>query len=382
MLTDALLGGVTYTLHRFPLDQKNRSLQAWDSADELLVEHVETLADAPKHLLIINDGFGALACALNAPNITSLSDSFVSHEATKYNLAANNLVDKTVEFVDSLAHFADTIDLVVIKLPKNNGFLAALLSQLSTHLKPGVPVVLAGKAKDIHTSTLKLIGKSLSEPTTSLACKKSRLIFAATKTLSEGKAIREHLVSWPLENTKFTVFNHANVFSRDSLDIGARFFMNYLPQGKKSLRIVDLGCGNGVIGLTVLSKMPNAQVSFVDESAMAVASAKLNVQENLPDQMAQCEFIQTDCLSGFLPATADLILCNPPFHQAQAITDHIAWQMFLEAKRTLRVGGELRIIGNRHLGYEEKLNRLFDNCKLLGSNKKFVVLSAQKRGQS
>ena len=71
------------------------------------------------------------------------------------------------------------------------------------------------------------------------------------------------------------------------------------------------------------------------------------------------------------------MLCNPPFHQAQAVTDHIAWQMFKQAKQTLN-RRRLRIIGNRHLDYHEKLKRMFGNCKLLGSNKKFVVLSAIK----
>ena len=52
--------------------------------------------------------------------------------------------------------------------------------------------------------------------------------------------------------------------------------------------------------------------------------------------------------------------------------------MFKQAKDTLKEGGELRIIGNRHLDYHDKLNRMFGNCKLLGSNKKFVVLSATK----
>ncbi len=72
------------------------------------------------------------------------------------------------------------------------------------------------------------------------------------------------------------------------------------------------------------------------------------------------------------------MLCNPPFHQQNAVTDHIAWQMFNDAKKVLRPGGELRIVGNRHLDYHEKLKRLFGGSKLLGSNKKFVVLSAKK----
>ena len=52
--------------------------------------------------------------------------------------------------------------------------------------------------------------------------------------------------------------------------------------------------------------------------------------------------------------------------------------MFIDARRVLKIGGELRIIGNRHLDYHGKLERIFGNCKLIGSNSRFVVLSATK----
>jgi 16S rRNA (guanine1207-N2)-methyltransferase len=69
-------------------------------------------------------------------------------------------------------------------------------------------------------------------------------------------------------------------------------------------------------------------------------------------------------------------MCNPPFHQQQAITDHIAWQMFCDAKRVLTNHGRLLVIGNRHLGYHAKLKRLFGNVSVIASNKKFVILQA------
>ena len=48
------------------------------------------------------------------------------------------------------------------------------------------------------------------------------------------------------------------------------------------------------------------------------------------------------------------------------------------AKRCLQYGGELRIVGNRHLDYHHKLKKLFGNCTLIASNQKFVVLRAVK----
>jgi 16S rRNA (guanine1207-N2)-methyltransferase len=53
--------------------------------------------------------------------------------------------------------------------------------------------------------------------------------------------------------------------------------------------------------------------------------------------------------------------------------------MFSEARRALRPGGELWVIGNRHLGYHLKLRRLFGNSELVASDAKFVVLRAVKK---
>ena len=42
-------------------------------------------------------------------------------------------------------------------------------------------------------------------------------------------------------------------------------------------------------------------------------------------------------------------------------------------------GGELWVIGNRHLGYHAKLKHLFGNCEVVASNKKFTLLKALKK---
>ncbi len=376
MITEASLGEKKFELTRFPVDQKNRSLQAWDSADEYLVEYVaEHFPDSSKPL-ILNDAFGALACYFNDKQVTSVSDSFVAQLATRHNLAANGLDENRCRLLDSLASLPDDCDLVLVKLPKNAGYLAHQLAMLSQVLKPGTPVIVGGKTKEVHTSTIKAVERFIGPSSTTLAVKKSRLIVSSFALKPQQSKFP---VKWPLENTDFTIGNHANVFSRDSLDIGARFFINYLPQTGKARRILDLGCGNGVIGLMTLARCPKAKVTFVDESAMAVASARENVARNLPERLDDCLFVQNDCLSGFAPGSQDIVLCNPPFHQLQAVTDHIAWQMFQQAKDVLVPGGELRIIGNRHLDYHEKLKRLFGGYKLIGSNKKFVVLGATKR---
>ncbi|CSB84036.1 Putative ribosomal RNA small subunit methyltransferase D [Vibrio cholerae] len=75
-----------------------------------------------------------------------------------------------------------------------------------------------------------------------------------------------------------------------------------------------------------------------------------------------------------------MIVCNPPFHQQQTITDHIAWQMFCDSKHVLKKDGKLWVIGNRHLGYDVKLARLFgkSHVRVIANNSKFVILQAIK----
>jgi 16S rRNA (guanine1207-N2)-methyltransferase len=75
----------------------------------------------------------------------------------------------------------------------------------------------------------------------------------------------------------------------------------------------------------------------------------------------------------------DLIVVNPPFHDNNVTGDEIAWQMFTGARRALRPGGRLVVVGNRHLAYQAKLGRLFGGSRNLASNRKFVVTTSVRK---
>ncbi|HBV39729.1 MAG TPA: 23S rRNA (guanine(1835)-N(2))-methyltransferase RlmG [Erwinia sp.] len=364
----------TLTLHRFPQMRDESPLQAWDAADEYLLAQI---ADTPARgaTLIFNDTFGALACALVGEELFSISDSWISQQATRQNLLENGMDEGDVHFLDSLAALPASPARVLIKIPKSLALLEQQLRALRDVVTPETQVIAAGKAKDIHTSTLQLFERVLGKTTTSLAVKKARLIYCTPDlpTLGEGA----ETYSWPLDGTPYQIHNHANVFARSGLDVGARFFMAHLPDNIDG-EIVDLGCGNGVIGLIALEQNPTAEVHFVDESWMAVASSRMNVEVNRPQDKDRSHFAVNNSLAGFPSDRLHAVLCNPPFHQQNTLTDHIAWQMFRDARRCLQYGGELRIVGNRHLDYYRKMKKLFGNCTTVASNQKFVILRSVK----
>ncbi len=366
-------------LQRYPRSAQH-SLQAWDAADEYIITELMTREwDQNAPLLILNDGFGALTLALHHHSPCSFTDSRIAELALAAN-ARDNGLEPGWQPLNSLSDWPlsgeQAPGLVLMKLPKTNAMLEYQLAALSQVMGPQTLLIAGAKARDIHSSTLKLFEHYIGPNHTSLARKKARLIFCRPDPDKRPTPLPAPL-SWPLEGTDFIIHNHANVFSRASLDIGARFMLEHLPVNHTG-RIIDLGCGNGVLGLMALARNPEARVTFVDESYMAMASARLNVSKNLPEAEPRARFMVNNCLDGVAADSADLILCNPPFHQQQAITDHIAWQMFVDAKRVLRHGGDLLLVANRHLDYHQKLKRLFGNQRVVASNRKFVILRATK----
>ncbi|MDG1733118.1 MAG: methyltransferase [Thalassotalea sp.] len=370
-------------LDRYPFAQVNRSLQAWDSSDEYIINYIneqELLTKDPS-IVVFNDSFGAIAVNLYEYNVQLINDSYISEQGIKENFQNNFIPQENITYLDSVSDIAAPVDLIILKLPKSNAYLEYQLQQIQKIAHPDTIIIAAARAKDIHTSTLKLFEKHLGETKTSLAVKKARLIFSTIDANKKRDLTMEKV--WQLDGEKYgiadlSIANKANVFSRDSLDIGGRYLLEQLPKIAKDSCVADLGCGNGVIGLAMLAKNPGINMHFYDESYMAIASTKENVINNLAEQLPQCHFHVNDCLTDVAENSLDLILCNPPFHQQQAVTDHIAWQMFKQSYKTLKSGGELRIIGNQQLAYHIKLQRLFGNSKTIASNKKFVVLSAKK----
>jgi 16S rRNA (guanine1207-N2)-methyltransferase/23S rRNA (guanine1835-N2)-methyltransferase len=368
-------------LLRYPPDLQHPSWQAWDAADEYIIEYVQSLSslNASTRLRIYNDDFGTLACWFADYPTTWISDSFVAQQSCLMNLASNELGASNIRFADSLDRIDSPCDLVLIKIPKTTALLEQQLIDLQAVVTPDTQIIAAGKMLAIQKSTLALFEKYLGPTTTSLAKKKARLIFCKPNTTLKHNS--PYPTTWSTEKPEFKLVNHANVFSRQQLDIGARFMLEHLPKvGNKTL--IDLGCGNGVLGLHILFNNPQAHVIFVDESYMAVASAKENIQNNLADALTRCTFIVSNCLDEYLQNSqnelVDFVLCNPPFHQQNTITDHIAMQMFSDAKKALSNGGELIIVGNRHLDYPVKLKRMFRSVTHTANNQKFSIYTAIK----
>lgn len=385
-------------LTRFPAEPRE-PLRAWDAADDYLLRYLAEPGegadpvDLSGAVVAVGDRWGALATALAVraggspagPAPTQISDSYLGQQATLANLrrnASSGTAGAPVRLLSTQDAPPERIDVLLVRVPKSLALLEDQLHRLAPAVHAGTVVVGAGMVTEIHTSTLRLFERILGATRTSLAVRKARLIFCAP-----DPRLARTPGPWPLRYvlpdgigalSGRTVTSHAGVFCADRLDIGTRLLLQHLPVRHGPDRVVDLGCGNGVVGTAAALANPASDVLFIDESYQAVASAEATFRANA-DPATKAEFAVADALSAIPAASADLVLNNPPFHSHRATTDTTARRMFATARTALRPGGELWVVGNRHLGYHVRLRRLFGACDVVASDPKFVILRAVKR---
>ncbi len=178
------------TLKRFPETDDVNPLQAWEAADEYLLQQLDdTEISGP--VLIFNDAFGALACALAEHKPYSIGDSYLSELATRENLRHNELDESSVRFLESTADYPQAPAVVLIKIPKTMALLEQQLRALRKVVTPETRIIGGTKARDVHTSTLELFEKVLGTTTTTLAWKKARLINCVFTAPAAGGCARD-----------------------------------------------------------------------------------------------------------------------------------------------------------------------------------------------
>jgi len=381
-----------FALVRHPVRSKE-TLRAWDAADEYLLRSVadpSTGADRAETVVVVNDGSGALSVALADRRPWLLSDSYLAHLATHDNLVGNGIDPAAVTLLGSFDPPPERIDLLLIKVPKSLALLDDQLRRLRPHLHAGTVVIGSAMVKHLHSSSLECFERRIGPTTTSRAEKKARLVLSTLDPALDGVEPGDGSSSYVVEPGGRVVTSHAGVFAADQLDIGTRFLLENLPDRSRdragSDQVVDLGCGNGVVGMMTAVADPDADLTFIDESYRSVASAEMTFRANLgPDRPARFVvgngLVELSDGEPLARGGVDRVVNNPPFHIDRAIGDEVAWQMFRESKDVLRPGGELWVIGNRHLAYHAKLKRIFGNAEVVASNAKFVVLRSVNRAR-
>ncbi len=348
-----------YHLERHDLSV-DKSLRAWSAADEYLLQRFEEFEGQANHLCIYNDRFGYLACHLHSFDPTLIVTQKSQEKAMDLNLNANGL--GPINYSTPIASLEKEMELALIKIPKSLDLFRLFLEQIIHNSTKEIVVIAAFMTRHFSPKLLQIAEEYFEVVEQSRALKKARLLLLTKKKATHPNDIIN------LINYKGQSFQqYLGVFSAGHIDYATQFFLAHLEMDKKEQMVLDLASGNGIIGHQISQQIPTADIHLMDDSFLAVESAKLNIQgPNIHHHF-------NNDLANFDDASFDLIVTNPPFHFEHEINIQIPLQLFKACFRCLKKGGNLQLVANKHLNYKVHLARLFLSVDTIAENEKFVV---------
>ena len=144
-------------------------------------------------------------------------------------------------------------------------------------------------------------------------------------------------------------------FAAEKVDPGTRALLRALSEralaGRDGApgRLLDLGCGTGLLARAALAAGAVAVVAVDDDlAAVRSAAANLGVDE-------RARVVHADLTEGVAGADFDSVWCNPPFHVGRQVVGALSRAFVAAAHEVLRPGGEAWFVANRALPYEAEL---------------------------
>lgn len=162
------------------------------------------------------------------------------------------------------------------------------------------------------------------------------------------------------------------VFSKNRVDFGTNLLINSIPQIPNGL-ILDLGCGIGIIGLSLAKCNPQAFCHLVDINQRAINLAIKNSQIN---NIKNVKIYESDLYQN-VEDTFDMIITNPPIRAGKKIVHRI----IEEGYSYLNSGGLLYVVIQKKQGASSlliKMEEIFRNASIINKKNGYYVIVSKK----
>jgi 16S rRNA (guanine1207-N2)-methyltransferase len=279
-------------------------------------------------------------------------------------------------------------DCVAIRLPKGRLPLSQLLWDGFSALKLGGACYVAGANREGIKPAIELMGQLFGNATIIGYGGGHRIARSEKKTSSpvdssaldvkwlDHQAFLE--LSGQIGGNSMAVHSRPGVFAWDRLDDGTRLLVERMRIDPDD-SVLDLGCGNGIVGLMAAKMAVRGNVVLVDSDAEAIRSATRSVEANA---LTNCTVLPSDAGSAVKASTFDVVVTNPPFHVGRRAKFDIANQFIQDAWEVLKAGGRFYLVANLRLPYENTIRDCFGGFHVECEDHGYKVLSAVKRDKS
>lgn len=282
----------------------------------------------------------------------------------------------------------NSLDKIFYRVSKEKPVVHHLLNQAWRCLKPGGQLLVAGYKNEGTKTYIEKIaklfasGKNIEKngPVYSAALSKYTE-YDATQLLDDS----DYRQSRPIApDSGLQLLSKPGLFGWNKVDAGSALLIEQLeqlsPLPNPLNTCVDLGCGYGYLTIAAASLDICKSINhwtLTDNNAAALQLA----QQNLQRSQLNGEVIAADAGKS-IRVKADLLLCNPPFHQGFGIDGDLTDKFLLSAKHLLAPQGIALFVVNQFIPLERKASGLFKEITLVVDNGSFKVIRLSNLPQS
>lgn len=164
-----------------------------------------------------------------------------------------------------------------------------------------------------------------------------------------------------------------HLFSPANLDAGTAAMLS-LVEFTRGQRVLDLGCGYGVVGVLAAKIVGEQNVVMIDHDPLAVQVTQENARMNL---VPQVNVYLSDGFTNFSETDFDLILSNPPYH-----ADFSVPKAFIEKGfNRLMMGGRMYMVTKRQKWYQNKFAAIFGGVQITEVDGYYVFIAEKRSTQ-
>lgn len=349
----------------------------------LLVEAIQVRPGERVLELACSYGLCGIAAALLAPQaeVTLVDDDLGAVDCARENVRRNRVPNATAELSSGYTDLpAGTYDVVLLYAPahRGNAFVRHLIAVAYAALRPGGRFYLAGGMREGLPTFRRELERQFGALEEAARSAGYRVLLAhkAAESATSPPDVETATFAAAFGGHTFTFLSRPGVFSHGEVDPASRLLLEVVSV-RAGDRILDLGCGYGILGIVAARQAPQGYAVLVDRNLLAVELARENARLNA---VANVEVLLSDGVEAVAERRFDLILCNPPFH-AGRLADRLAGEaLLLEGASVLAPGGRFYVVANEFLPYERVLRDALGEVEEIARRDGFKVLLARAKG--